>query len=136
MVARGCIFHMPSEGDLYRCTMHREDELVWVLQFAARCTGGRDHAQPPPVGSSSPSMHGALGQSWWVTQGWRRPHRRAEPREEEESVPGGFQSAAWKAGGQATRVGTGEARLARRPKRSANTCQPPLPAPGTRVPRS
>lgn len=52
MVARGCIFHMPSEGDLYRCTS-------WFGSCSSPCIapGELDRAQLLVVGSSSP-MHG------------------------------------------------------------------------------
>lgn len=133
MVACGCIFHMPSEGDLYRCTS-------WFGSCSSLCIapGELDRAQLLPVGSSSPSQStgGGTGAELVGNAGMEKtlPAGKATRREgvgarriSERCLEGGWAgSEGWHGGSWACKEA----------KTQCKYLPAALPAPGTHVPRS
>lgn len=114
MVACGYIFHMPSEGDLYRCM----GRMSWFGSCSLLRAAPGDTTMPSSF-LRPPALHPMHWAELGGNTGTEKTSLAGKAKEGRELVPNGLQSTAL----QALRVGKGEAELARTPKRRVNTCR-------------
>lgn len=116
--------------------MHREDELVWVLQFAMHCTRGHGSAQVLPVGSTSLSHARGTGAELVGNAGMEKTSPAGKATRGEGVCAGRISERCLEGRWAGSKGWHGGSRACKEAKTQCKYLPAALPAPGTRVPRS